>query len=433
MAGSHLLDVTPLKQSPAYARLWAGQAVSGIGGQMTIVAVGLHIYEITESTFAVSLVGLFALVPTIAAGLYGGALADAFDRRRVALIAASVSWLSTGTIAALAWLGLETVPTLYLLTAVTASSATILNATQSAITPRLLPRELLPAAAALGGIATGISITVGPAVAGVLVAAVGFPWTYTVDVVLFVAAFVGIALLPALPPTHTSEHTRLRAIVDGLAFLRRAPNIRMSFLVDIVAMVFGQPRVLYPAAAALLLGGDAITVGILTASFAVGALLASLFSGRLGGVRLHGIAIGRAIRSYGLFIAGLGVVLAVVSLGGFSLESGSTDETARIVATALAALMLLGAGASDEVSAIFRSTMLQAAVPDEYRGRVQGVFIVVVSGGPRIGDLYVGTLSLFGALWLPPAMGGVIIVGLVALLIARSRTFADYDALDPKP
>ncbi len=433
MAGSHLLDITPLRRSPAYARLWAGQAVAGIGGQMTIVAVGLHIYELTGETFAVALTGVIALVPTILAGLYGGALADAFDRRRVALIAAIVSWCGTGTIATLAWLGLETVPTLYLLTALVASSATILSATQSSITPRLLPRDLLPAAAALGGIATGISVTVGPAVAGVLVATVGFPWTYSVDVALFVAAFLGIFFLPTLPPTSKSEHTRLRSILDGLAFLKGAPNIRMNFLVDIVAMVFGQPRVLYPAAAALLLGGDAITVGILTASFAVGALLGSVFSGRLGGVRSHGVAIGRAIRAYGLFIAAFGIVLAVISLGGFSVEAGSTETTTRTVLTVIAALMLVGAGASDEVSAIFRSTMLQSAVPDHYRGRIQGLFIVVVTGGPRIGDLYVGTLSLLGALWLPPAVGGFIIVGLVALLIARSRTFKDYDALEPRP
>jgi MFS family permease len=428
---SHLIDITPLRQSPAYARLWAGQAVAGIGGQMTIVTVGLHIYDLTKSTLMVSLVGVIALLPTVLAGLYGGALADAFDRRKVALIAAIVSWVSTGTIATLAWLKLENVETLYLLTALTAASATILSATQQAITPRLLPRELLPSASALGGISSGLSITVGPALAGVLVAATGFGWTYTIDVVLFLAAFTGILLLPPLPPTLSSEGSRLGAIADGLRFLGRSPNIRMNFLLDIVAMVFGQPRVLFPAAAALLLGGTSITVGVLTASFAIGALLASVFSGRFGGVRRHGIAIGRAIRVYGVFIGGLGVVLATVSFGGWSVESGSDDETARLVSIGLAALMLAGAGAADETSAIFRSTMLQAAVPDHFRGRIQGVFIVVVTGGPRIGDLYVGVLSLLGLLWLPPFAGGIVIVLLVTVMVARSRTFKQYDALTP--
>ncbi|MFD1712949.1 MFS transporter [Amnibacterium flavum] len=433
MPGSHLIDTTPLKLSPAYARLWVGQTVSGIGGQMTIVAVGLHIYELTNSTLSVALVGIIALGPAVVAGLYGGALADAFDRKIVALIAAIVSWGATGTIATLAWLGLETVPTLYVLTAITAAASTILNATQSAITPRLLPRELLPAAAALGGIANGLAVTVGPAVAGVLVALVGFGWTYSIDVVLFVAAFIGILLLPRLPPTNTVRVSHVSAIVDGMRFLRRAPNIRMNFLVDIVAMLFGQPRVLYPAAAALLLGGDAITVGILTASFAIGALLASLFSGRLGAVRHHGVAIGRAIQFYGVFILALGVVFAVVTYGGWSVESGSSDETARIASIVVAAIVLAGAGASDEVSAIFRSTMLQAAVPDHFRGRVQGIFIVVVQGGPRLGDLYVGLLSLIGLLWLPPFVGGIVITLLVGLMVARSKTFRSYDSLNPTP
>lgn len=430
---SHLIDITPLKLSPAYARLWVGQMVSGIGGQMTIVAVGLHIYQLTNSTLSVALVGIIALGPAVLAGLYGGALADAFDRKRVALIAAIVSWGSTGTIATLAWLGLESVPSLYLLTAVTAAASTILNATQSAITPRLLPRELLPAAAALGGIANGLAITVGPAVAGVLVALVGFGWTYSFDVILFVAAFIGILLLPRLPPTAERTGSHVSAIVDGLRFLRRAPNIRMNFLVDIVAMVFGQPRVLYPAAGALLLGGGPITVGILTASFAIGALTASLFSGRLGSVRLHGVAIGRAIQFYGLFILGLGVVFAIVSFAGWSVDSGSDAETARIVMIVAAAIVLAGAGASDEVSAIFRSTMLQAAVPDHFRGRVQGIFIVVVQGGPRLGDLYVGLLSVLGFLWLPPVVGGIVIVLLVGLMVARAKTFRFYDSAQPTP
>ncbi|BDI22148.1 MFS transporter [Herbiconiux sp. L3-i23] len=433
MPSSHLIDITPLRKSPAYARLWAGQAVAGIGGQMTIVTVGLHIYDLTQSTLMVSFVGVIALLPTILAGLYGGALADAFDRRTVALVAAVVSWLATGTIATLAWLGLETVGSLYALTAITAASSTVLGATLQAITPRLLPRELLPAAAALGGISGGISVTIGPAVAGVLVALTGFAWTYSIDVVLFLATFAGILLLPRLPPEHLSTHTRFGAIADGLRFIKDAPNIRMNFLVDIVAMVFGQPRVLFPAAGALLLGGDAITVGVLTAAFAIGALLGSTFSGRLTGLRMHGIAIRNAIRVYGVFIAAFGVVLAVVSFGGFSVASGSTDEVARFVAIGFAALMLAGAGASDEISAIFRSTMLQAAVPDHYRGRIQGLFIVVVSGGPRIGDLYVGTLSLIGLLWLPPFVGGIIIVLLVSVLVARARTFKDYDALHPVP
>jgi hypothetical protein len=207
----------------------------------------------------------------------------------------------------------------------------------------------------------------------------------------------------------------------------------MNFAIDITAMVFGTPRVLFPAAGALVLGGGAITVGVLTAAYAIGALLCSVFSGRLGTVRMHGRAIGRAVEVYGTFIAGFGAVLAVVMLGGFSTTQQTDLQGGHLLAIGLAALMLAGAGASDNVSAIFRSTMLQSAVPDEYRGRLQGVFVVVVTGGPRIGDLYVGIAATIGMLWVPPIVGGIVIVVLVAFLVRRSASFRAYDALNPVP
>src|SRR4051812_2129695 len=395
---------------------------------MTIVAVGLHIYTLTGSTLAVAVVGVLALLPTIAAGLYGGALADAFDRRTVALCAALLSWLSTATIATLAWLGLETVGSLYALTAVTAAASTVLGAAVMSITPRLLPLSLLPAAAALGGISSGIAVTVGPALAGVLVAVAGFQWTYTIDVVLFVAALIGVLTLPPLLPARASGLPRLKDLLGGFAFLRTAPSVRMGFLVDIAAMVFGQPRVLFPAAGALVLGGGAVTVGILTASYAAGALACGLFSGPLGRVRGQGRAIGRAVEAYGLFIAGFGGVLALTMLAG-----GSSAGTPAPLPTAAAGLLLAAAGAADNVSAVFRSTMLQAAVPDEFRGRLQGVFIVVVTGGPRLGDLYAGVLATLTLLWLPPVLGGALLAVIVAAMVRRSRSFRDYDALTPTP
>ncbi|WP_354570081.1 MFS transporter [Glaciihabitans sp. UYNi722] len=429
---SHFIDLSPLRESPAFARLWAGGAISGIGGQMTIVAVGLHIYEITHSTLAVSLVGAFALVPMVIFGLYGGMLADAFDRRIVLFVAAVVAWASTITLATIAWLGVETVWPFYLLTTTTAVAATVIGAVRSAVPPRLLPRRLLPAASALGGISVGIMITVGPALAGVLVASVGFAWTYTIDVILFLSAFLGILSLPKLSPEGEVQRPGLESLSYGLAFLKRAPNIRMTFIADIVAMTFGQPRVLFPAVGALVLGGGAVTVGILTAAGAVGALLCSLFSGRLGGVRWHGRAITGSIIVYGAFVAGFGVVLVVVSFGHFGRVTLSLDH-ANFIGIAVSAGLLAGAGAADNVSSIFRQTMLQTAVPDNMRGRLQGIFTVVVTGGPRIGDIYVGIIASIGALWLPPLLGGILIVALLIVLTRIQRGFLRYDALDPKP
>ncbi|WP_258064081.1 MULTISPECIES: MFS transporter [unclassified Rathayibacter] len=422
---SHVLDVSPLRESPAFARLWAGNVISGIGGQMTIVAVGLHIYELTGSTLAVALVGVVALVPTVIAGLYGGMLADAFDRRLVLLLAAVVAWGSTAGIAALAWLGAETPLSLYVLTAVNAVATTVIVTTRMTLAPRLLRTELVPAAAALGGIASGVEVTVGPALAGVLVASSGFAITYTIDVVLFLAAFLGIAGLPALVPEGERQRPGLESLRYGLGFLKGAPNIRMSFLVDIVAMTFGQPRVVFPAAAAVLLGGGAVTVGALTAAFAIGALISGVFSGRLTGVRRQGLAIGRSIQVYGAFVVAFGAVL----LGAAFVQHDASAPNAVLIA--LAAVALAGAGASDNVSSIFRQTMLQTAVPDNMRGRLQGVFIVVVTGGPRVGDLYTGLLASLALLWLPPLAGGLAIIAILAAVLRLRPGFRGYDALHP--
>lgn len=425
---SHFIDLSPLRESPAFAKLWGGNALSGIGSQMTIVAVGLQIYDLTHSTFAVSLVGAFALIPMIIAGLYGGMLADAFDRRLILFVAAIVAWASTIALALLAWTGVGIVWPFYLLTTVNAVAATVLGTVRSAVLPRLLPARLLPAASALTGMSFGVMLTAGPALAGVLVATVGFGWTYSLDVLLFLSAFAGILSLPKLAPEGEVQRPGLESLRVGLAFLRRAPNVRMTFILDIVAMAFGQPRVLFPAVGALVLGGGAVTVGALTASGAVGVLLCSIFSGRLGGVRWHGRAIRTSIVAYGAFIAGFGLLLGAMSLGIFGAVSASQPN---VIAIVIAAVMLAGAGAADNVSSIFRQTMLQTAVPDTMRGRLQGVFTVVVTGGPRAGDIFVGLIATVGALWLPPVLGGLAIIVLLFTITRAQRGFLRYDALAP--
>ena len=422
------VDLTPLRRSPAFARLWLGTSIAAIGTQMTTVAVGLEIYDITASTFAVALVGVIALVPMIIAGLYGGMLADAFDRRAVALVSAVLAWASIAAIALHAWLGLDNVTLLYVLVTVNAVAGTVVSASRSAIIPRLIGTDLLPAAGALSGIGTGFAVTLGPAVAGVLVAAVGFAPTYTVDVVLFSFAFLGIVALPKMAPEHDALRPGLRSLVEGARFLRRSPTITMTFVLDIIAMTFGQPRVLFPAIAALVIGGGAITVGVLTSAYAAGALLSSIFSGPLGRVRRQGVAVGWAITAYGAAIMGFGVVIAIAHLLGGRMQDAMSPDI--LPALALAALFLALAGGADNVSAVFRSTILQAAAPDGMRGRLQGIFIVVVTGGPRLGDLYAGVVVAAGIAW-PPLLGGALIIVLVAVLLRAVPSFRQYDARIP--
>lgn len=434
------VDLTPLRVSPAFARLWFGGAISGIGAQLTVVAVGLQVYALTEDTFAVALVGGIGLIPMIVAGLWGGMLADAFDRKVVLLGSALVGWGSTIGLALIAWLDttLTQPPVwpLYVLATLGSVAATVQMTTRSSVTPRLIPGELVPAASALNGIAFGVQLTLGPALAGVLVATVGFGWTYLVDVVLFSTMFLGIVTLPRLAAAEGVARPGWESLTQGVAFLRTAPNIRMSFLVDIVAMTFGRPHVLFPALGAVVFGGGPVTVGILTAAMAVGTFLASLFSGPVGHVHRHGLAVSRAITVYGGFVLllGLTVLGMQTALGaGWVAPVGESFAQVNPVALGLAAFAMLGMGASDEISAIFRTTMLLMAAPDGMRGRLQGIFTVVVAGGPRVGDLYVGVLATGVALWFPPALGGILIIGLIALLVRVQGAFRAYDARNPTP
>lgn len=434
------VDLAPLRESPAFARLWIGSAISGIGAQLTVVAVGLVIYDITRSTLAVALVGGIALAPMIVAGLWGGMLADAFDRKRVLVVSALAGWIATLGLATLAIVdavlqsGGERVVVwpFYVVTTLSAVASTIMLATRTSVYPRILPARLVSRASALGGIAVGVQLTVGPALAGVLVASVGFPATFLIDAVLFSAGFLGILGLPRLPPLEAVARPGLASLRDGFAFLRSAPNIRTSFLFDIIAMTFGRPMALLPAVGAVAIGGGPVTVGVLTASAAVGTFLTGLLSGPVAHVHRHGLAIGRAITVYGGFILVFGLVVAAMQSGRFGTVGPAFGE-ANPVALAVACIAFAGLGASDEVSAIFRQTMLLTAVPDRMRGRLQGVFTVVVAGGPRVGDLYAGILATAVALWFPPVLGGILIMALITVLLRLAPGFRDYDARHPTP
>ena len=430
------VDLAPLRSSPAFARLWIGSLVSGIGAQLTIVAVGLQIYDVTQSTLAVALVGGVALAPMIVAGLWGGMLADAFDRRRVLIVTAIISWLCILGLVGFATVeavnGADVVPLwpLYVLTTLTTMASTVSQATRSAVIPRILPADMVSRASALNGISGGLQFTIGPAVAGVLVAVVGFPLTFAVDALLFTIGFLGIVTLPKLAPVGVVARPGLQSLRDGLNYLKTAPIVRMSFIVDIIAMTFGRPLVLFPAIGATVIGGGAITVGLLSAAIAVGAFLASLFSGPVSHIHHHGIAVERSIVVYGAFTALFGVVVAATEFGWFGAP-GSDPTPVVMVALVLAIICFVGMGASDEISAIFRSTIMLTATPDEMRGRLQGVFMVVVSGGPRVGDLYAGILASMLTLWFPPLLGGLIIMAVVTVLMRSRPGLRSYDARTP--
>ncbi|MDJ0355036.1 MFS transporter [Paenarthrobacter sp. PH39-S1] len=419
-----LADITPLQESPDFRRLWLGLGLSSIGTQLTVVAVSLEVYSLSQSTLAVGVLGIFALVPLVIAGLYGGSIVDAHDRRTVALLSAGVLWLVTICIALQAWLGVHEVLVLYLLVAVQSAAAGINQPARSAIIPRLVRRELLPAANALSMIVFGLGTTVGPLAAGVLVASVGYSWTYTVDVLTFTASLWALFKLPSLPPEGAVRRAGFRSVLEGLKFLGSRPNVRMTFLVDLCAMIFAMPRALLPAVGAVWLGGGAATAGLLLAAIAAGSLLAALFSGPLGHIRRQGLAVVWSITIWGASITGMGTVIL---LGGHYAGQGTSPWIIGAV------FALVVSGVADSVSGVFRSTILQSATPDNMRGRLQGVFIVVVAGGPRLGDLFAGGTGQRLGEAMAAIVGGILCILAVWLMARLQPRFLRYDALHPEP
>lgn len=421
-----LPDLTPLRDNAAYRRLYAGFTLSNVGSQMAVVAIGLQVYDLTGSTASVGLVGLFALVPLVVMGLYGGSLADHHDRRLVALTAQLVAWATSIACTLQAWVGNERVWVLYLLVAVWNGAFAVSSPARTSIYPRILPLAQLPAANALSVFAMNTALTAGPLLAGVLIDWHGYTAAYATDAVITTAALWGLLRLQRLPPERhadgTAQRAGLRSVVDGLAFLRRSPNVRMTFLVDIAAMVLAQPRVLLPAAGAVILGGGARTVGLLYAAAALGGIVAMLFSGALGRVRRQGLAILVSVVGWGVGIVGLGVAL-------LAADGPLTQQQALYAAVGAMAF----AGAADSVSAVFRTTILQSAAPDRLRGRLQGVFIVVVAGGPRLGEVLGGGIAERVGEGRMAVLGGVACVLAVLGLAVWQRGFVRYDARHPTP
>jgi MFS family permease len=424
-----LLDVTPLRVNAAYRRLYAGFTLANVGSQMAVVAIGLQVYALTDSTGAVGLVGLFALVPLVVMGLYGGSLIDHHDRRTVALVAQAVAFVASALCALQAWTGNTNVWVLYGLVALWNGAFAVTSPARSSIYPRILPRVQLPAANALSVAAMTTSLTVGPLLAGFLVDWGGFGTAYTVDALITTAALWGLWHLPPIPPEpHGDEagvprpRPGLRSVMDGFSFLATRANVRMTFLADIAAMVLAQPRVLFPAAGALIFGGGATTVGLLSAAGALGGMAAMAFSGPLGHIQRQGLAVLVSVAGWGVGVAGLGAAM---------LASGDLLERTTALWLGMACMAL--AGAADSVSAVFRMTILQAATPDHLRGRLQGVFVVVVAGGPRLGEAIGGVVAEgLGEAMTAVAGGGLCVVA-IAVLARLQPGFGRYDARAPVP
>jgi MFS family permease len=398
----HAIDTRPLR-IPAYRRLFAGTAVSFFGYQFTAVAVPIQVYALTRSALWVGLLGLAGFVPLVIFSLWGGALADALDRRRVLLVSSLVMWSATLGLLVQALLRLRS-PTLILaLVAVQAAAFAITTPSRSSIMPRLIPEAEVAAANTLSFTTANAATVVGPLLAGVVVANLDIWVAYAVDAAAFTVALWAALRLPPVPP-EKSAGARFRDIRDGLAYLARSPAILLTFAIDIAAMVLALPRALFPAVAAHQFGAGSI--GWLYSSIAIGSVLAGVTSGWVSRVRRQGLAVVVAVVAWGLAVAAAGAapwLWAVVGL-------------------------LAVAGAADMISAVYRQTMLLTYAPDEMRGRLQGVFFAVVAGGPRLGDLRAGAMAeVTGTTvaWISGGIAAAGVAGLLAIVFPALRRYTD--------
>ncbi|MDO5533932.1 MAG: MFS transporter [Propionibacteriaceae bacterium] len=402
-------DTRPLR-TPAFRRLWLANIVTVIGAQLTVVAVPAQIWALTGSSGMVGLTGLFGLVPLVVFGLWGGALADHVDRRSL-LIATTLGLIGTSALfTLLAVLGNTNVWLLLSVFALQQACFALNQPARQAILPVLLPTDQLPAANALGMTVMSAGAIAGPLVGGALIPLLGFGWLYGIDTLFLFATLWAVVALPPLPVAGKPQGSPgLRSVIDGLAYLRLYPILLMSFVVDIIAMVFGMPRALFPQIANLDFGGPTgggLAFALLFAAIPAGAVLGGVFSGWVSRVERTGAAVLACIAAWGVAIIVFGVAV------GFAHVNIPVMLTLGVAA-------LAAAGAADMASAAFRQSILLAAATDAVRGRLQGVFIVVVAGGPRIADvLHGGAAAVAGTAWTTIGGGILVLVGLAVAMVA---------------
>jgi MFS family permease len=390
--------------------LWVANIITVIGAQLTVVAVPAQLYADTGSSAYVGLAGMFGLVPLIIFGLYGGALADVFDRRTL-LIITTAGLIGTS---ALFWLqaalGNTNVWLLLSLFSVQQAFFAVNQPTRSAVLPKLLDLKLLPAANSLNTTVMMAGAIAGPMVAGVLIPIIGFQWMYLIDTFTLFATLGAVVRLPRLAVIDAATAVPgIRAVIEGFTYLRTQPVLLMSFVVDLIAMVFGMPRALFPQIAHLDFGGPnngGLAFALLFAAIPAGAVIGGIFSGWVSHVERQGRAVIVCIAIWGVSMISFGVAVGLAS----QWRTPMLDA---------ALLMLVIGGAADTASSSFRSSMLQSAADDAMRGRLQGVFIVVVGGGPRIADtLHGATAAAVGTAATAAGGGVLVVVGIVVASLA---------------
>jgi MFS family permease len=414
------LDLTPLRVSRNFRLLQAGSFLTGMGTQAALVAVPFQVYTITGSPALTGLLGAVELVPLIGFSLYGGAIADRVDRRKLLLWSQIALATTSGLLALITFADLDEVWLIFILAGALAGFGGFEGVARSAIVPNVVEPELLRPALAFSFGLTQLTMVIGPALGGILIATAGLGATYAGDAVSCGAMAIAAALMSAQRPPPVAESVRTWAsIKEGLRFVRGEQALLGSFAIDLLAMTFGMPRALFAALAVSVYHGGAAGTGALYASVAIGATVAAMTAGWLNHARWLGRIVIGAVVVWGLAIAAAGLMTSIVP----------------------ACLFLAVAGAADSVSAVSRSTINQSVTPDAMRGRMSSVFQMVVRSGPRLGDIEAGAVAgaaetrfaLGPSVRISVVSGGLFCVVGVLAIMALFPALARYGADDVVP
>ena len=407
MARRLLVDVRPLRESPAFRRLWIGSGLSGIGSQMTVFAVAFQVFTLTHSSVAVGAVGLATALPAIALGLLGGSVADAVDRRRLCMAMTSIQAVISMAFAAQAFAGIGQVWLLYVLVALSSIVGSINVPARRTFLARLLPPERVAAGAALNMLTGHAGLTIGPALAGVIAGAWGLKVCYLVDAVSFGASLYGLGGLPSMPPQAGASRPGVAAVAEGLRFMTGNHVLVGAFLADMSATILAMPIALFPEINAAHFGGSPRTLGLLTTAVAVGGIIGSALSGPVGRVSRQGLAMLVAGGFWGVALAGFG----------FAREFW------------LAWVFLTIAGVADVISVVFRTALVQTITPDRYRGRVSAAEYVVGMGFPQLGNFRAGVVASATSAGFSAVSGGLAAVAGAGIIGLALPALVRYDAL----
>jgi MFS family permease len=408
------VDITPLRRHRDFRLLFIGRLVSFFGTMITVVAFPYQVYLLTHSVLLVGLLGVLEFAAILLFAMLGGALADAADRRSMVLLTEAGLMACSLILAGNAALANPQVWVLFAVTVVWGGLDAVQRPSLDAMLPRLVDRDELAAAAALNSMHSTLGQILGPALGGVLLAAIGLPLTYMVDVATFVVGLACLWLMRAVPPPVNAERPSLRRVVEGLRYARSRPELIGTYAVDIIAMFFGMPMALFPAIAQGL-GGPGV-LGMLYAAPAVGSFLFSATSGWTSRVHRHGMGVIVAAIVWGLAIIGFGFAPGLIA----------------------ALIFLAIAGAADMMSGVFRQVIWNQTIPDSLRGRLASIEMLSYTSGPALGNFEAGLVASLTSVRVSVVSGGILcVIGCVLCAVAlpafRNYDARRYHAPDPSP